>query len=267
MAREATDICLRVLKESNKSRFDSFSRYEQCIDHIPYYLSGLSRTHFLRQPFSKQLCILIHCWTEHRLLCTSNPLVQLCHVFFLNICVPFPFQNKENWKCLLASTSVSALCLDYRHYIYARCCPGQVGRWNLIVAFVKTLLEFFCKLHIFIKSRAHSRPRPTSKIIAMIALRRAILMKLDPVVSNTAAKRLRMRQVEHFRWHFSHTFQSDQSLPRALGFILCAACGSVVLLHAARVFDYFVVIEIAFIDNQAQITETISPLDSEKVSW
>ena len=64
----------------------------------------------------------------------------------------------------------------------------------------------------------------------------------------------------------SHTFQSDQSLPRALGFILCGECGSVVLLHAARVFDYFVVIEIAFMDNQAQITETISRLDSEKVS-
>ena len=55
MAREAMDIFLRVLKESNKSRFDSFSRYEQCIDHIPYYLSGLSRAHFFRQPFSKQL--------------------------------------------------------------------------------------------------------------------------------------------------------------------------------------------------------------------
>ena len=65
---------------------------------------------------------------------------------------------------------------------------------------------------------------------------------------------------------FSHTFQPDQSLPRALGFILCAACGSVVLLHAARGFDYFVVIEIAFRDNQAQITETISRSDSEKVS-
>ena len=64
---------------------------------------------------------------------------------------------------------------------------------------------------------------------------------------------------------FSHTFKSDQSLPRALGFILCAACGSVVLLHATRVFDYFVFIEIAFTDNQAQITETISRLDSEKV--
>ena len=67
--------------------------------------------------------------------------------------------------------------------------------------------------------------------------------------------------------HFlSRTFQSDQSLPRALSFILCATCGSVALLRAARVFDYFVVITIAFMDNQAQITETISRLDSEKVS-
>ena len=48
------DICLRVLKESNISRFDSYSRQEQCIDHIPYYLSGLSCAHFLRQPFSKE---------------------------------------------------------------------------------------------------------------------------------------------------------------------------------------------------------------------
>ena len=60
---------------------------------------------------------------------------------------------------------------------------------------------------------------------------------------------------------FSHTFQSKSPAR----FILCATCGSVVLLYAARVFDYFVVIEIAFMDNQAQITETISRLDSEKV--
>ena len=51
IAREAMDICLWVLKESNKSRFDSYSRQEQCIDHIPYHLSGLSRAHFFRQPF------------------------------------------------------------------------------------------------------------------------------------------------------------------------------------------------------------------------
>ena len=58
MVREATDICLRVLKESNKSRFDSFSRYEPCIDHIPYYLSGLSRAHFFRRDnLSRNSCI------------------------------------------------------------------------------------------------------------------------------------------------------------------------------------------------------------------
>ena len=39
-------MCLRVLTERNKSRFDSYSRQEQCIDHIPYYPSGLSRAHF-----------------------------------------------------------------------------------------------------------------------------------------------------------------------------------------------------------------------------
>ena len=53
LVRKAMGMCLRVLKESNRSRFDSYSRQEQCIDHIPYYLSGLSRAHFFRQPFSK----------------------------------------------------------------------------------------------------------------------------------------------------------------------------------------------------------------------
>ena len=46
MVGEAMDICLRVLKESNKNRSDSYSG----IDHIPYHLSGLSRAHFFRQP-------------------------------------------------------------------------------------------------------------------------------------------------------------------------------------------------------------------------
>ena len=53
LARKAMEMCLRVLKESNKSRFDSYSRQEQCIDHIPYYLSGLLRAHVFRQTFSK----------------------------------------------------------------------------------------------------------------------------------------------------------------------------------------------------------------------
>ena len=51
MTRKAMDVCLLVLKLSNKSRFDSYS--VRNIDHIPYYFSGLSRAHFFRQPFSK----------------------------------------------------------------------------------------------------------------------------------------------------------------------------------------------------------------------
>ena len=50
-------MCLRVLKESNKSRFDRYSRQKQCIDHIPYYLSGLSRAHF-SDNLSRHSCIL-----------------------------------------------------------------------------------------------------------------------------------------------------------------------------------------------------------------
>ena len=40
-------------KESNNRRFDSNSAKKKCIDDIPYYLSGLSRAHFLLQPYSK----------------------------------------------------------------------------------------------------------------------------------------------------------------------------------------------------------------------
>ena len=55
LAWKTMKMCLRVLKESNKStgRFDSYSHQEYCIDHIPYYLSGLSRAHFFQQPFLK----------------------------------------------------------------------------------------------------------------------------------------------------------------------------------------------------------------------
>ena len=53
MAREAMDICLRVLKESNKSRFDSYSVRNSVLimSHITY---RDCRVHtFFRQPFSK----------------------------------------------------------------------------------------------------------------------------------------------------------------------------------------------------------------------
>ena len=53
MAGEVMDVCLLGLVESNKSRLDSCTVKNKCIDYIPYYLSGLLRAQFLRQPFSK----------------------------------------------------------------------------------------------------------------------------------------------------------------------------------------------------------------------
>ena len=53
LARKAMEMCFRVLKERTKVGSTATVVRKQCIDHIPYYLSGLSRAHFFRQPFSK----------------------------------------------------------------------------------------------------------------------------------------------------------------------------------------------------------------------
>ena len=137
-------------------------------------------------PFPFSFVIVFLTFFGIQLLCTSNPVAEICNdIFFnicvpeicndifFNICVPFPFQNKGNWKCLLASTNVSALCLDFadvsailQRYIHARCYLGQVGRWNWIVshgrlkpisfAFVETMLMCFYKQHILL-NYAHIR--------------------------------------------------------------------------------------------------------------
>ena len=66
------DICLRVLKENNKSRFDSLSvRNKQRIAHIPYYLSGLSRAHF-SDNLSRNSCIRTGLSTEGDLRFKGN---------------------------------------------------------------------------------------------------------------------------------------------------------------------------------------------------
>ena len=67
---------------------------------------------------------------------------------------------------------------------------------------------------------------------------------------NTAAKRLGMCWVEHFRSHFQSHFPVKVFLVR-----LHSVCSlRFVVPHAARVFDHIVVFEIAFMDDQAQIT-------------
>ena len=47
------DICLRVLK----SVLQLYSLQGQCIVHIPFYLSGLSRAHFFSDNLSRNSCI------------------------------------------------------------------------------------------------------------------------------------------------------------------------------------------------------------------
>ena len=124
--------------------------------------------------------------------------------------------------------------------------------------FLSRILAFYSQVYDHFLTNAHIYAHKKVHIYAL----QTSMWYITPRQNVYACARLSISGL-----FFSHTFQSDQSLPRALGFILCAACGSVVLLYAARVFDYFVVIEIAFMDNQAQITETISRLDLEKVRW
>ena len=56
---------------------------EQCIEHIPYYLSGLSREHFFRQPFSKQLYAIGTRWLNDRLLSFLGPF-KFCFISALD---------------------------------------------------------------------------------------------------------------------------------------------------------------------------------------
>ena len=86
--------------------------------------------------------------------------------FFFNISLPFRFQNKENWKCLLASTNVSALCLDFDEVsaiLQALHIRALLSRSSgemkfdssscmlkpVYFAFVKTMLEFFFANYTF----------------------------------------------------------------------------------------------------------------------
>ena len=61
MAGEAMDICLRVLQESNKNSFDSFS-VRNSVLIIPHsHLLGLSRAHFFPTKFLEiAVCNKVH---------------------------------------------------------------------------------------------------------------------------------------------------------------------------------------------------------------
>ena len=83
-------LCLRLLKESNQSRFDSYSRWEQSINHIPYYLSGLLRSLFLTTFF---LEITLHPY-KRRQICDTvglHEFTRLISLFHLGLpSLPIP---------------------------------------------------------------------------------------------------------------------------------------------------------------------------------
>ena len=62
---------LASAKRKQQKQFRQLQCQEQCNDHIPYYLSGLSRARFFQQPFSKQLYM-----TRHASCCVSSGRVR-----------------------------------------------------------------------------------------------------------------------------------------------------------------------------------------------
>ena len=58
MAQEAVDVCLRVLKESNKKKFDSYS-VKNTVFIIPHITFRDCRVHILADNLSQNSCIQI----------------------------------------------------------------------------------------------------------------------------------------------------------------------------------------------------------------
>ena len=56
MARQAMDVCLRVLKESNKSRFDGYS-VRNCVLIISHVTFRDCRVHIFSDNLSRNSCI------------------------------------------------------------------------------------------------------------------------------------------------------------------------------------------------------------------
>ena len=131
----------------------------------------------------------------------------------------------------------------YSLFFYSQCIPHFGGLCCKISGKYNSPF-YFCFRSLFFPSLILAISIFCSKICKWEYLSSEIARVPFPLVfepsqlaPNTAAKRPCMRHVEHFRSLFqSHPSQIKVS--RALGFILCTACGSLVLLHAARVFDY-----------------------------
>ena len=89
MAREAMDVCLRVLKESNKSRFDSYSVRNSVliISHITF---RDCRVHSFSDNLSRNSCIWAR-MCRFKLYFKINLTTQ--RVWLMNFCIPHIFMR------------------------------------------------------------------------------------------------------------------------------------------------------------------------------
>ena len=108
-------MCLRVLKESKKSRFDRYSRQKQCIDHIPYYLSGLSRAHF-SDNLSQKIAVY-SLWNNNKVSCNI-----LCGLFeFIN------WMNSKKWTHFLMTNQVHCYITGNSNTFYLFLFPSRTN--------------------------------------------------------------------------------------------------------------------------------------------
>ena len=95
IAQEVTDLCLRVLKESNKSSFDSYSvRNSVYIDHIPCLPFGIAACTFFPTTFleiavyallTKRKVKMARCWPSFRVFIGGFIVTSLVTVLLISI--------------------------------------------------------------------------------------------------------------------------------------------------------------------------------------
>ena len=69
---------------------------EQCIEHIPYYISGLLLAHFFRQLFSKQLYTETARWKANNT--DKNPYVSSLKSRHCMNSLKFQFKSNKRWS-------------------------------------------------------------------------------------------------------------------------------------------------------------------------
>ena len=101
MTREAMDICLRLLKESNKSRFDSYSVRNSIL--IISHILGLSRVHIFSDNLSQNSCILT---IPIKVVCSG-----VCHVSISDHRLIFAYRKPS-----IGAFSKRHNTINYRNY-------------------------------------------------------------------------------------------------------------------------------------------------------